>query len=218
MDRRAAALMLALLAVSCGDDPQGPGDTEIDWFPVEVGMSWHYSGTGYATWADTIDVEAEIDRTVLGDTTHDLGFQVFEVEQHYATTLIPDTGGVVTLEDWDTLYVAMDSAWARAYADLQTDEYELFLEFPLAVGDSWTVFQDSSVTATVESLDQDVTVPFGSFDCAWISRADSLVPDYSEQIYLADDVGIVRQVVAAPFIWGGLIEVDYVLETFTDED
>jgi hypothetical protein len=93
-------------------------------------------------------------------STHEIIGEVQNLETYWS----------INYEVWEydkTEYLYVSDTEARIYEDLQTGEYDLWLKFPLAVGDSWVYRTegDNDYEATVLTI-EDVTVPAGAFvDC-----------------------------------------------------
>ncbi|MBN1433902.1 hypothetical protein JW921_04025 [Candidatus Fermentibacterales bacterium] len=193
-----AIVASALILLACGEDSTGPsGPQGDDWMPLAIGNHWQSVIEGYLTAAgDTTDVDGTIDRQVMGIVSHDQGFDVWEFRTISSMTFYPPQGGSYSLSETTLVYLYADSLEVRIYEDTLTADFELVLDLPLEVGNTWYSYPDSSWISEVISLTASVTVPAGSFTgCAHIEGSDPAQPGDTYNSYLCRGVGIVKEVV-----------------------
>ena len=192
--------MSVSLLLACGDsNPSGPGDTGPEWLPMAVGSSWTYDMQGtQASAADTIDLSGWLSRTVIADTTHQLGSPVLLVlQEHEYVLVLRSTGDTIqTITNQDTLFYGLTDSSAILYDDLVSSDCDTLLQLPLSVGDDWIsrVYSSGQAIMEVTSLDAAVETPYGSYsDCAEIHETNAAQPYYSKYFFYADGVGDVLE-------------------------
>ncbi len=191
-----SAILSVSLLLACGDsNPSGPGETGPEWMPMAVGSSWTYDMQGtQASASDTLDISGWLSRSVMADTTHQLGFPVFALlEEHEYVLVLRSTGDtIMTSTDQDTLFLDLTDGSAVYYDDLTSPDCDTLLQLPLTVGDDWIsrIYSSSQMIMEVTSLDAAVETPYGSYsDCAQIRETDAAQPDYYKYFFYADGVG-----------------------------
>lgn len=202
-DGKHLTAMVALLGVSLmlgcgGDGGTGPSEPQgDDWLPLAVGNTWHAVLDGYlAAAGDTTDVDGTLDREVMSLTSHEQGFDLWELRAVSSMTFYPEQGTSYTITDTTTQYLYEDSTEIRGYNDTISTDYELILMLPLEVGNTWYPEAESVLVREVMSLSASVTVPAGSYtDCAHLMDTDATQPDDAYNIYLHRGVGLVKEVI-----------------------
>lgn len=166
---------------------------------MAVGSSWTYDMSGtQASASDTIDVSGWLSRSVIADTTHQLGFPVFALLEEYEYVLVQRSTGdtIMTSTGQDTLFFGLTDSSAIYYDDLASSDCDTLLQLPLTVGDDWIskVYSSSQMIMEVTSLDAAVETPYGSYSgCAQIRETDAEQPDYYTYFFYADGVGDVLE-------------------------
>lgn len=193
-------MMSISLLLACGDsNPSGPGGTGPEWLPMSVGSSWTYDMQGTQVSAsDTTDISGWLSRTVIDDTTHQLGFPVFVMlEELEYVMILRSTGDTIqTTTNQDTLFYVLTDSSAILYDDLVSSDCDTLLQLPLSVGDDWisAIYGSGQKIMEVTSLDAAVETPYGSYsDCAEIHETDVEQPHYYTYFFYADGVGDVLE-------------------------
>ncbi|MBU0687433.1 MAG: DUF3108 domain-containing protein [Candidatus Margulisbacteria bacterium] len=180
-------LCFALFVIGCATVSGGGGGS--NYFPASDGNSWRHldnnEGTQYVT------VEGNKVITTRGDSVSamDVTTKIFK------STTVSTSGGYSYSESY---YVVNDSGvYYYGSSSGTTTEGQPFFEFPLVLGNSWTVTQGGGYTfiASVEGQ-EDVTVPAGTYsDCFKVVFrpyvGSVLQPGYIN-FWLADGVGQVK--------------------------
>jgi hypothetical protein len=197
-------LLLTLLSASlvlflgCGkSDPSGPGDTTLNWFPVEVGTVWSIQTIGTEiVQGDTIDIAGPGGIAFVSEQQHSQGFTVLEAITTNSLTYSPRGGGDTwTVNSADTSYYHVTEATVECYNDLDGTWHGDYLLLPLEVGDSWLFNEDSNYWMEVIGLSETVTVPAGTYEnCAFIQETteDYPVEEHFTNIFYANNVGWVK--------------------------
>ena len=192
----AAALPLVLTA-ACGDNgggtgPSGSGGEDSLYYPLAVGNTWHYdrSGTYYI---DTIpyDISGESTVEIVGTATHSQGWDVFiEVSSVYDTI-----AGLATSSAVCTVYVWQDEDGIYGCPHLTDTDSCWTVPFPLVEGNTWTFATEPPTTGEILSMDEDVTVPAGTFEecmemqTIWLEGGNvTNTSDYAREVGMVRDV------------------------------
>jgi len=154
-----------LLLAACGSDTTGPGEAG-DWLPLTVNNWWITNTSGCftetkgdttGTWSGTFDVR------ITDVVQHTGGFSVYKQRAFRSiTTTTPDTSWTAV----DTLYAYFQKTdeELRCYDDTTTLQYDVWLRFPVTLGDTWMKTDSSQIELEVTSLSATVTVPAGTFE------------------------------------------------------
>lgn len=171
MKKLFAALSLALLA-SCGDSPGGP-ETPVDYMPVAIGNHWEYDGSGFGTFADTIDVELEgsMDIEITDTLRHESGFLLYQVEFEQVLVFYADSTPIDTIPLLETQYWYEEGGQVAIYESPEDSTGEIIHSPPIETGRIWYPGPDDpDGVYEVLCTDYVASVPFGNFaDCAQIA-------------------------------------------------
>lgn len=190
------ALSIIVLG-GCGDDGTGPGEVGPDWFPGEAGSYWHFDISGTVVQVDdTLDVSGVQNYDITADTTHSQGFAVMTMISYQSVTLTPQGGGdSLTLSTTDTLYVHNTDEVLEVYPNLESSDHDIMLQFPLTAGDTWFLNSYQEDILEVMSLDEDVTVPTGTYSgCALVQMTPVEADGSFLNRFYADGVGPVLMI------------------------
>ncbi|UCD05572.1 MAG: hypothetical protein JSV98_10765 [candidate division WOR-3 bacterium] len=166
---------ITIFLVECG----GEDEVEHSYYPLNIGNEWNYEvtmtveipGTSYNFTGASQD-------QITGTTQLTGGASVFQFAT--ALTLNGFSGN-------DTFYIHETDTAVYLYEDVDDTLPDKYLEFPLAVGNTWTVnaTQSAQVLGSV-----DISVPAGDYsDCweiAYTEGEDTIL------VYLAYGVGEVK--------------------------
>lgn len=165
-----ALLAIGLFSLSC--DGEGEGTFS---YPHPEGAEWTFSQ--YMLDTGTLRYE-ESNRWILNGTYNHPTAGTVQIFESYSYNF--DT------QQWEYIssdYMLVTSEEVRFYED-DSDDYDLFLDFPLEVGKEWTVSEE---TAKVIAQ-QDVSIPAGIFNnCYKIQYSDNGEPYLN--IWLPSGVG-----------------------------
>lgn len=168
-------LSITMFVISCG----GEDEVEESYYPLRIGNEWNYEVTMTVDIAGTPYIYAgESQDRVIGTTQLTVGTGVFQ----FATVLTLNG-----YSGYDTFYIHETDTAVYLYEDVDDTLPDKFLEFPLAVGNAWTVnaTQSAHVLGSV-----DVSVPAGDYgDCweiAYVEGSDTIF------VYLAYGIGEVK--------------------------
>lgn len=181
----------------CGDDGTGPGEAVPDWFPAQAGSYWHFGISGTVVQADdTLDVIGVQEYDMTADTTHSQGFAVMTMISYQSVTLTPQGGGdSLTMSTTDTLYVHDTDDVLEVYPYLDSPDHDVMLQFPLTAGDTWFLNSNEEDILEVMGLDEDVTVPTGSYSgCALVQMTPVEADGSFLNRFYADGVGPVLMI------------------------
>ncbi len=198
--RRALALTLVafvpVLLTSCGDStgPSGEvGDIE-DFFPIVVGTTYEYDVTGTSVEEQRdCTIEGTILRTFLEAVAHDGGFDVFPLEENqWGFEYCPS--GSTSYAYTDTMYFRATDSQLLMYEDLESDTAFVFLQEPIALGETWSPFPGQpDVVAEIGSVTETLVVPAGTFtNCVRVDITMTGEPDFYLGFHLRRDVGLVK--------------------------
>jgi hypothetical protein len=179
---------------------------------------WTYDVAGMQVLpSDTIDVSGYLTRIVVADTTHQLGFPVFEVVAEWQYTYIRRSLGdtLMQVADEDTLWASVTDSCVVLYDDLVSSDCDTLLQLPLVAGDVWISSSGGEYSMEVNSLAATAATPAGTYEnCALIRETNTELPNDYWDYYYADGTGeVLREVhtVTAEYIG----DVAYALTDYT---
>jgi len=152
----------------------------LNYYPHEDGYSWRYEsseGSGYSGYIVTFE----------GTATMADGLNA----QFRKQTIFNSDGTNPTYVD----FVRVADAGVYFYEDLLTTAASTYLEFPLAIGNSWTYYISDSFYGIITVEDREsVTVPVGTFDCYRLGFVymNEGVEFARSKTWLGDGVGVVK--------------------------
>ena len=200
-----SAILGFLFLAACGNGTTGPSELS-DWVPLTVNNWWltytagsfvNTNGDTVATWTGTFDTR------ITDVVQHTGGFSVYK-ERVWTniTTLTPDT----TYNYADTLYSYFQRTdeELRCYDDTVTTEYDIWLKYPVTLGETWMKSDSSQAELEVTSLSTTVTVPAGTFDNCIVVR-ETLQVGSSTSVtnhYYHRGVGQVQNVISSETMLG----------------
>lgn len=190
------SLSIVLLG-GCGDDGTGPGDAGPDWFPADVGSYWHFDISGTVVQpGDTLDVSGVQNYDIIADTTHSQGFAVLTMISYESATLAPQGGGdSITITTTDTLYVHFTEEVLEVYPNLESSDFDVMLQLPLTVGDTWFLNTYEEDILEVMGLAEEVAVPTGTYSgCALVQMTPVVADGSFLNRFYADGVGPVLMI------------------------
>lgn len=197
-------VVVSLMLITCGDTSttgptEPPPPPPEGYYPMQIGSVWQYSLSGTETNSSgNWDLSGTEIWTIAGQSVHDEGFNVYQLNVDWSTTYTPTGGGTsYTTSDSYTDWVYVDDNVVRLYDYLSATTYSQWLQFPLSVGNTWNYWPDLPGIAiiTVESMSASVTVPAGTFDgCAHLSFDYGQAPNDYLNRYFAEGTGLIKQV------------------------
>jgi hypothetical protein len=179
--RTTTLALAALAALGCNQkDPVEPGTGSVSssYFPLEDGASWTYLHSN-GGWREEVAIERDGDsfiQTQVGDPSGESSVSTFVIEDgdvlRVEEDLLQDEELVYTAV-YDPGFLRFSDDWVDAeQGDEETRRYDRTeTEAGMEPKDS----QPRAHTYTVESLDEDVTVPAGTFrNCLRVHRKRAL--------------------------------------------
>jgi hypothetical protein len=192
----AMAFIPFLLLASCGDSnggPSGPGPGGDDeaFFPMAVGNTWEYDRSGTMV-VDTItwEMTGRSVSEITGTETHTDSFEVYVEEFVSSDTL----AGVPIPDSTCITYMRLASDGIHGYPHLEDTDSSFVVPFPLEVGNTWQYSEEPPMTGEILSMDEEVTVPAGTFSnvmemrTTWMQSGLTVINTTD----FAPNVGIIR--------------------------
>jgi len=173
-------ISFGLLVYGCSTSTSTSGGGGSNYFPHGEGYTWRTTSTDGSSAIVTFEGTATVDSTTV---------------QIYKQTYFTSSGSMLGTSE--TYFQVTDSA-VNLYG---SPSYPLipaqtFLQFPLEVGNSWTVASSGSITLVASVTDSSsVTVPAGTFNCYRIDFVTSYATrdeTYTTSYWLAENVGMVK--------------------------
>jgi hypothetical protein len=208
---RVISLALGVLtALGCNQkDPvePGTGNSSSSYFPLVDGARWTYAHSN-GGWSEEVTIEQEGDRfiqTQEGDPGGESSVSTFVLDDGDVLRVEEDLlldGELVYTAVYDPGFLRFSAAWADAEPnDSETRTYD---RTETEAGMEPKAAQPRAHTYTVESVDEDVSVPAGTFrNCLRVHRARALddpsIDDPTAQteqeklFWFCEDVGKVRE-------------------------
>jgi len=186
--KKTAAVLAALLTLSCGSDPAGGGMEDSDYFPHGMASYWDYERNGTVGGQFVAHGSRLTTVTGLAETG---GSDLVELTTAGTDTIFTDTLQIVTPLGGVSAF-RIDGYGVWSYTDtLMTDSLQL-ARFPLTEGDTWAASPD--VAAEVVSMEETVTVPDGTFENVLhisTTEVDTLGNQTVDDYWYAPGVGLV---------------------------
>ncbi len=186
--KKTAAVLAALLTLSCGSDPAGGGMEDSDYFPHGMASYWDYERNGTVGGQFVAHGSRLTTVTGLAETG---GSDLVELTTAGTDTIFTDTLQIVTPLGGVSAF-RIDGYGVWSFTDtLMTDSLQL-ARFPLTEGDTWAASPD--VAAEVVSMEETVTVPDGTFENVLhisTTEVDTLGIQTVDDYWYAPGVGLV---------------------------
>lgn len=170
---------LGCLIVGCNVVSSSSGGGGRNFFPNGEGYTWRTMATDGPTTLVTFEGTTTVDSTTV---------QIYK-------QMFFDSGGTMQGTS-ETYFQVTDSAvYLYGYSSSLIVPAQTFLQFPLAVGNSWTVASVGSTTLVASVTENSsVTVPAGTFNCYRVDYVASTGGDESTTIsyWFGENAGIVK--------------------------
>lgn len=156
-----------LIALSCGDNnPAGSSAGEdAKYFPLAVGNEWVFSRDGTMSLSGTqiATITGSCTTEITGTATHSDKFEVF-VQEYAVTDTIEMYGDTIITDSTLTTYIRVTDDGLYGYAHLTDTDSSWVIPFPLQESATWDFSDAPPITASILSMNANVTVTAGSFE------------------------------------------------------
>ncbi|HET9135786.1 MAG TPA: hypothetical protein VFO76_04050 [Candidatus Kapabacteria bacterium] len=196
MNRYLAVLLLGMVIAGCGksNSPTEPSSTNTSvLIPLSTGNKWIYRTT-------YTDIDGQVLSTTIDSSYIGLSVYVNGLKYYFYNTQGSDTQSDIRL--------FRNTSEGVIQLDEHSQTEVLEFKYPAKAGEIYTIssneFSSFSVNMEVVSIDTEITTQKGTFMCYEYRPSASERINSISDIFIAPNVGIVREVEAnAPFDNGG---------------
>lgn len=164
---------------------------------LEVGNLWEYSVNGYEVDSgDTTIVTGTLTRTIVSETTHAEGFQLYKMEETIVLTEVDSLSS-------QCYYLRNELNELRVYDDTTSAEFYIPFKYNSIIGDKWMPGSDPNEQIEIISVYNSIDVPAGNYwRCICTKKTNSSIPSFMHRFYWGNQSeGIVCFVEVEPDVY-----------------
>ena len=196
-------VLAALLLMSCTTEPtDNEQDNKQEFiFPLSVGNYWHYDVEVIFVSCNGDDLECHVDQNVTFNST--TVTEEYNLLRNPAFILQNENGQTFVNENTEAGFV--QHGYLNSSGNFFEDE-KLIVKSPIEVGDTWVDIEGALGNTAYEctSVNEEVTVPAGTFTCFVFRRLDEMFTDGEfHYYYYAKDIGLVKE------LWHKEIHIEF---------